>query len=142
MPWREVSTMSLKSEFVRLASVTGANMTQLCQRFGITPKTGYKYLNRFREEGLAGLEERSRRPLHSPNQTPEAVVETILRLRDAHPCWGGRKLKKRLEVLGHEGVPSASTITTILARHGRLDPEESEKHQAWQRFEHKAPNLL
>ncbi len=142
MPWREVSTMSLRTEFVLLASAPGANISQLCRRFGIAPKTAYKWLHRFKEAGLSGLEDRTRRPHSSPKQTPDAVVERILTLRQAHPAWGGRLLRSRLIKLGVEGVPAASTITEILRKHGLLDPKEAKKHKPWQRFEHKAPNQL
>lgn len=134
--------MSLRTEFVHLASAPGANVSQLCRRFGISPKTAYKWLHRFQEGGLAALEDRSRRPRSSPKQTPDAMVERILKLRQAHPAWGGRLLRHRLIKLGVEGVPSASTITEILRRHGLLDPKESAKHKPWQRFEHEAPNQL
>lgn len=142
MPWQEVSTMSLRIEFVRLATAPDANVSQLCRRFGIAPKTAYKWLHRYHEHGLAGLEDLSRRPHSSPKQTSDALVERILKLRTAHPAWGGRLLRHRLIQLGIEGVPAASTITEILRKHGRLDPKESERRQAWQRFEHEAPNRL
>lgn len=66
----------------------------------------------------------------------------VLSLRDAHPAWGGRKLRRRLQDLGHEALPSASTLTGILRRNGRLDALQSARHTAWRRFEHDAPNLL
>jgi transposase InsO family protein len=66
----------------------------------------------------------------------------ILAARDAHPAWGGRKLKHWLEQRGHLEVPSPSTITAILRRHDRLEPQESAKHTAFQRFERAAPNEL
>jgi transposase-like protein len=66
MPWNPRNTMSLRREFVELALQPGANRRQLCQRFEISPKTGYKWLERFEAHGASGLEDRSRRPLHSP----------------------------------------------------------------------------
>ena len=63
-------------------------------------------------------------------------------MRQKHPAWGGRKLKQRLLDLGQQDLPAASTITSILARHDLLDPQESTKHHAFQRFEHAAPNDL
>jgi transposase InsO family protein len=142
MPWQEVSTMSLRKEFVMLASQDGANISELCRRFGISRKTGYKWLDRFDAAGDKGLQDRSRRPHKSSNRTPECVEQLALSVRDAHPAWGGRKIKGRLIALGHEGLPSVSTMTEILRRNGRLDTEESAKHTAWQRFEHDAPNRL
>jgi transposase InsO family protein len=141
MPWQETSTMSLRREFCALASQPGANMSELCRRYGISRKTGYKWVERYRAEGVAGLVERSRRPRTMPRLTADALTERVLALRDAHPTWGGRKLRRRLEDLG-EPAPAASTITAILRRAGRIDPAEAARHTAWQRFEHAAPNDL
>ena len=66
----------------------------------------------------------------------------VLALRDEHPAWGGRKLRRRLVDLGHAGVPSASTITEILRRHGRLDANQTDARTAWQRFARETPNEL
>lgn len=142
MPWQEVSAMSLRQEFVMLASREGANVRELCRRFHISPQAGYKWLGRFACEGVEGLREHSRRPHHSPARTPAEQEAAVLEVREAHPAWGGRKIHARLRQLGHQGVPSASTITAILHRHGRIDPAEAAKHRAWQRFEHAAPNHL
>lgn len=142
MPWKEVSAVSLRQEFVTLAGAPDANISALCRRFGISRFTGHKWLGRFATEGRAGLAERSRRPQHSPGRTPAPIETVILELRAAHPAWGGRKLRARLLHIGHERVPSPSTITTILRRRGLIDREEASKHRAWQRFEHADPNLL
>lgn len=142
MPWQEVSTMLLRKEFVMLASRKGANRAMLCRRFGISRKTGYKWLERAACADGAGLTDQSRRPQHSPTRTAEAVQQAILNLRDAHPAWGARKLCRRLQDLGWPHLPAPSTVQAILARHGRIDPATSHKHQPWQRFEHEAPNAL
>ncbi len=142
MPWIEVSTMSLRHEFVQLAGQEGANVRALCRRFGISPKTGYKWLQRNAVEGSEGLLDRSRRPETSPGRTPAVMEHAVLTLRDQHPAWGGRKLHTRLLTLGHDGVPSPSTITAILRRHGRLDATQGAQHSAWRRFEHPVPNDL
>ena len=142
MPWEEVSVMSQRKEFVELARVEEINLRELCRRFGISPTTGYKWLERFRVDGEAGLADLPRRPRRSPGRTGPAIEEMVLKARDAHPAWGGRKLRAWLSARGHELLPSPSTITTILRRHDRLDPSESAKHRAWQRFEHQEPNQL
>lgn len=142
MPWQEVSALSLKYEFVTFAQQEGCNISQLCKSYNISRKTGYKLLNRFNELGAEGLLDLSRRPHHSPLKSPETVEAAIVALREKHPAWGGRKLKSRLETLGHEDVPAASTITEILRRKGLLDPEESLKHTAFISFEHPEPNDL
>jgi transposase-like protein len=121
--------VSVRREFVELFHQDGANRRELCRRFGIQPRIGYEWWKRWRAAGVAGLEERSRRPHQSPNQTPAAMEEAVLTVRAEHPAWGSRKIKRRLEDLGHTGVPCPNTITGILHRHGRIDPAESAKHQ-------------
>lgn len=142
MPWQECSVMSMREEFVSLASSEGANVRALCRAFGVSAKTGYKWLRRHRESGAVGLADLSRRPLRSPRETPAAMRALIVALRCAHPAWGGRKLKRRLEDLGHADVPAASTITGILRRAGLLTGPGSNGSQAVRRFEHAAPNDL
>jgi transposase InsO family protein len=138
MPWREVSIMDQRREFVRLAMVEGTNRRELCRRFGIHPDTGYKWLGRWTaEEELA---DRSRRPHSSPTQTDRTTEERILAVRDAHPAWGARKIARCLE---REGVkaPACSTVHEILRRHDRIVPPPGGA-AAQQRFEMPAPNLL
>jgi len=142
MPWKEQTTMSQRQRFVEQASQEGANISQVCRELGISRKTGYKWLKRFHEAGMAGLVEPSRRPHHSPTQTRPEVEALILRARAKHPAWGARKLKAWLEQRGFTDLPAASTITAILQRHGRLDPLEALKHRPYQRFERPTPNQL
>lgn len=139
--------MSLRLEFVTLAQQEGANIRQLCQRFGISRKTGYKWLTRFQQAGAAGLRDQSRRPAHSPQRTPPTVEAQVLSERAAHPEWGGRKLRVRVaDALPPDArLPSASTMTAILRRHGQLHPPSAPPHalpHGGQRFEATAPNLL
>lgn len=142
MPWKAVTVMSQRKEFVSLASAEHANISELCRRFDISRRTGYKWIERFRAEGDSGMADRSRRPKSIPVITPEEMEQAIVRLRKRHSSWGGRKIHTRLKDLGWQGVPAPSTITDILRRKGLLDPRESSKHQAWQRFEAEAPNDL
>jgi transposase InsO family protein len=142
MPWKEESIMSLRREFVELASQSRINMSQLCRRFQISREVGYKWLKRYREEGVPGLADRSRRPEHSPGRTEAAVEKRVLSVRDRHRAWGARKIRRRLLDQGASPVPGASTVHAILCRHGRINPAESVKYQPWQRFEHEAPNQL
>ena len=142
MPWKERDIMSLRREFVILANQPDSNIRELCRRFEITPPTGYKWLNRFTDGGLEGLRDDSRRPNRSPSRTPPELEQAVLLMRDRHRAWGGRKIRARLLALGHRRVPAASTITDILRRNGRLDPEECVKHKPWKRFEYDAPNQL
>lgn len=142
MPWKVEDIMSLRREFVMLATQSDANIRELCRRFRISAKTGYKWIRRFTEEGDPGLVDRSRRPEKSPLRTPPEQEAAVVAMRDRHRAWGGRKIRARMINQGHQAVPAASTITGILRRHGRLDEDESVKHKAWMRFEHEAPNDL
>lgn len=142
MPWHAVSTMSLRREFVQLAQHGVVKMRALCRRFGISPKTGYKWVQRFAAAGEAGLQDQSRRPHGSPTRTDATTEAAVLAVRTAHPAWGGRKIRAYLRGRGHGPLPSPSTITAILRRHGRLEAAESSKHRPWCRFEHETPNRL
>lgn len=134
--------MELRKEFVMLASKEGANVRELCRRYKISPTTAYKWLGRIQEGSDTGLDDRSRRPLNSPLRTVKTLEAQILEVRDAHPRWGARKLKRWIEDRGVTGLPSASTVHAILKRHGQISAEESAAHQAWHRFEHAQPNDL
>jgi transposase InsO family protein len=142
MPWKELTTMSLRFEFVKFALADGSNIAQLCRRFDISRKTGYKWINRFLREGYPGLADLSRRPKTSPTRTGDALQNAILQVRQSHHAWGGRKIRKHLQNMGWQQVPAPSTITAILRRNGCIDPSESLKHMAWQRFEADSPNDL
>ena len=140
MPWREVSVMDQRREFVRLALQDGVNRRELCRRFGISADIGYKWLGRF-VAGDAELGDRARRPHHSPDRSAAAVEALVLAVRDAHPAWGARKIVRCLERDGHS-APAASTVHAILARHGRVCAPAGTPGQAYQRFEKAAPNEL
>jgi len=141
MPWGALSAMDLRLEFCELASREGANVRLLCRRYGIAPKTGYKWLARWREAGASGVAERSRRPLTSPWRVAAAVEAAALAVRADHPAWGGRKIAA---VLARDGLaaPAPSTVTQILRRHGCEIGAHGGGAQPWTRFEHDAPNDL
>jgi len=138
MPWREVSILEQRREFVELAKQDGANRRELCRRFGIHPDTGYKWLSRWTAEGE--LADRSRRPHSSPGRTDVAIEARIVALRDEHPAWGARKLARCLERKG-VAVPAISTVHEILRRHDRIIPPAGGA-VALQRFERSIPNEL
>lgn len=158
MSWKEVSVMSQRAELVSLALAEGANVSALCVRFGVSRKTAYKWIGRSRAAAVTSgdatggdaagpigsvFADRSRRPLAPAGRTVAAMEELVLSLRREHPAWGGRKLRRRLSDLGHDGVPAASTITEILRRHGLLDSAAGAGvPRAFQRFEHPQPNDL
>lgn len=142
MPWKERTIMSQRTAFIEQAKAPGANISALCRSYGISRKTAYKWLKREREAGAAGLLDQSRRPDRSPTQTSADMERQVLTLRDDHPAWGGRKIRRVLQNRGETGVPAASTITAILRRNQKIDPEEAAKHKPFQRFEREQPNEL
>jgi transposase InsO family protein len=142
MSWNPRHIMDLRVEFVELALQEGANRRELCRRFGISPKTAYKWLNRHAEQGAIALTDRSRRPARSPARTARELEERVVALREAHPAWGGRKISRRLLDLGCTEVPAPSTVTDILHRRGLISAEASTDATRWQRFEHEQPNNL
>jgi transposase InsO family protein len=123
-----------------LAKQEGANVRELCRRYGISHETAYKWLGRAVEGDADWASDRSRRPHHSPNRTPESLERAVLDWRDAHPAWGARKILRCLE---RDGIdpPAASTVHAILARHGRIVPPPG-GDRATGRFEYPAPNLV
>jgi transposase InsO family protein len=140
MPWREVSAMDQRREFVRLALLEGANRRELCRRFGVHPDTAYKWLGRW-DAGETELGDRSRRPHTSPKRTQASLEAEVLAIRDEHPAWGARKIASCLERDGF-AVPAISTVHAVLRRHGRVVPQSRSPSAANQRFEKEAPNLL
>src|SRR5690348_1277027 len=142
MPFREISILGEREEFCRLASAPGANVSELCRRFGVSRDRGYVWLGRYREAGRAGLGDRSRRPHASPSRSGPETEAKILAVRAQHPCWGGRKIARVLKNAGEAEPPAASTITEILRRHGKLDGPGAGQARALARFEQPAPNEL
>ena len=140
MPWRGVSVMEQRREFVRLAIQEGVNRRELCRRFGISPDVGYKWLARW-AAGDEELADRSRCPHVSPRRSDAAVEALVLGIRDAHAAWGARKIARCLE---RQGVkpPALSTVHEILRRHDRVVRPAGTPGQPYQRFEKEAPNLL
>ncbi len=119
MVWRETGIMDERLRFVVKCLEDEETMTGLCDRFGISRKTGYKWLGRYRELGPEGLCDLPRAPLHHGRATPAEIVERIVAEKEAHPLWGPKKIIARLGRLdGTCRWPSASTAGTILQRHG------------------------
>ena len=142
MPWKENTTMSQRQEFVQEALKENANIRALCREYGITPRTGYKWIKRYQEQGEVGLYDRSRRPKHSPRRSSPMLEEAVRTVRNTHPAWGGRKIQWKLAQEGIHPPPAASTITAILHREAMIPFPESEKHRPLQRFEMEHPNQL
>jgi transposase InsO family protein len=129
MPWSETTKMRERMRFVLDAEEGLFTMTELCERYGISRVTGHKLLRRFRREGLEGLRDRSRAPLHSPHRTSAQVVELLADARRAHPFWGARKLIRWL-ARRHPGLglPAPSTAGEILKTLGLVKPRRPRRH--------------
>jgi len=123
MGWKGVTVMDQRIRFLSDYLEGFYPFSELCLLFGISRKTGYKWVGRYREFGVEGLEERSRRPLTCPHQTDDAVIQSIVRERHRHPTWGPKKL---LHVIGkrqpHWSLPAISTTADILKRKGLIEP--------------------
>lgn len=140
MPWEERKTMSLRIEFVAEAMAGETSFAALCRKYNISRKTGYKWIQRMKEDG--DLSDRSRAPHTVVNRTPAEQEALILDCRAEHPAWGPRKIERYLQNRGCTDIPCKSTIANILLRNECIDPEESEKHTPWIRFEKSFPNDL
>jgi len=138
MPWKDQSLVTIRREFVTRASQEGVNMTALCRQYGISRKTGYKWVGRPDDD----VADRSRTPHHQPRRSAPEVEAAVVAMRERHPCWGGRKLEVKLRESGLADVPRPRTITAILQRHGVLAPRQARPPAATQRFEHAAPHDL
>lgn len=142
MTWNIKTVKTQRLEFVQLAQQKGVSFKELCRRHRISPKTGYKWLKRYAAGGEAALADRSRRPKRSPQQCPDKAAQAVIELRQEHPAWGGRKLRRRLQELQHTAVPAASTCTQILRRAELISAEASAARGPFQRFERAQPNEL
>lgn len=133
--------MSSRLEFILLIERPGANIAALCRAFGVSRKTAYKWLERYRVEGKSGLQDQSRRPHTSPANASAALEAEVLSLNEQYPCWGARKLRALLPSMLER--PHHSTVGAILRRHERaVLGAPSKSGGAPLRFEHPAPNLL
>ena len=120
MPWKESVAMDERLPFVRDALRDRFTMSELCARYGVSRRIGYKWLARYDAEGRRGLADRSRAPQHCPHKLNDAMTELLVAAREAHPFWGARKL---LTVLAakHPRIgswPAPSTVADLLARRG------------------------
>ena len=119
MPWRESSRMQQRLEFIRACLDRGQRIVDICDRFGISEKTGHKILRRFREEGPGGLADRSHAPHQIPHRMAAAVADRLIALRKKYPKYGPEKLRDWL--VHHEPDtrwPAVSSIGSLLKREG------------------------
>ena len=118
MPWQECSKVDERLRFVARL-LAGEKMAELCREFDISRKTGYKIFNRYKDCGLEGLTDRSRRPYRQANRLPFQIETLIVQLRREHPSWGAPKIREKLrrrcsDIL----LPAISTVHAVLDRHG------------------------
>jgi transposase InsO family protein len=119
MPWKESGVMEERLRFIQEWNSESWSMAELCRDFGVTRKTGYKWLERYEAGGMEGLQDESRAPHTHPNAVAEETEERLMAIRERHPFWGARKIRRILEQEeGAQGVPAVSTIGSILKSHG------------------------
>ncbi len=119
MPWKDRMVMDERIRFVARL-LEGESMALLCREFHISRKTGYKIFDRYKECGLEGISDRTRRPHRYGNQLPVQVETAILTLKQDKPHWGARKIREKLlrRFASEVKVPAQSTIHAVLDRHG------------------------
>ncbi|MCA9565256.1 MAG: transposase [Myxococcales bacterium] len=123
--WREDSVVDQRAHFVLRVRQEGAEVAATCREFGISRKTGHKWLKRYDEDGLSALEDESRAPRSQPHKTPEELVQPIVATRRRYPTWGPKKIRAML-IRQHPDVawPAASTVGEILNREGLVTPRK------------------
>ena len=118
MPWKECHVIEERLRFVARL-LDGEKMARVCAEFGISRKTGYKVFDRYKDCGLRGLTDRSRRPYRHANRLPIAVEQWIVRLKQEYPAWGAPKIRERLRRrCPEQQCPAISTVHAVLDRHG------------------------
>ena len=131
MAWKMVLPMEQRFKFVLAVEQREHCIAELCRRFGISRKTGYKWIARYRSDGLEGLRERSRRPLSCPHKTEQKWVDRVIQHKLKYPRWGPKKIRIILQEKGWPGpVPAASTIGNILDRAGLVKPRKRRRRKA------------
>ena len=131
MPWKKTSAFNERSHFIFDYNQQIYSISELCRMYGITRRTGYKWLGRYQSYGPDGLRDRSRAPKHHPNATNENICRMILDVREEFPTWGPKKIHAILSSR-HPGLslPSKSTIGDILQRHGLTSPRKKRSRAA------------
>ena len=130
MPWKECKPMDERLKFVARL-LDGERMSALCREFGISRPTGYKIYNRYKDQGLIGLEDRTRRPYRHANKLPFQVEKTILQIKREHPSWGAPKIREKLvREFPIISPPAKSTIHAVLDRHGLVKRRKRRRYRA------------
>ncbi len=129
MPWKEVSMLEERYKFVIAYKSGDWSMTELCNEFGISRTTGYKFLKRYDQFGLDGLRDLSHAVHYQPQKTSEQTTQLIIEMREKYPTWGPKKLRKRLQgrYPDKNDWPAVSTIGEILKREGMIKPRKKRR---------------
>ena len=129
MSWSQTSPMDQRTQFIADYLREVLSVTELCDLYGISRKTAYKWIERYLRQGPAGLEERSRRPQSSPYRTSDEVTQALLEARRRHPSWGGKKLLTLVQKHHPKwDLPHRSTVCDILKRHGMVPKQRNRRH--------------
>ena len=129
MAWKECSIMDERLKFVARL-LEGEKMSALCRAFGITRRTGYKIYDRYKEQGLAGLNDRSRRPYRHANQLPYQVERAILGIKKEYPSWGAPKIREKLSrMFADIQTPATSTVHAVLDRHNLVKRRKHRRYK-------------
>jgi transposase InsO family protein len=112
-----------------LRLLEGEDMSSVCREFGISRKTGYKIFERYKDDGLESLSDRSRRPVRYANQLPEQIETAIVQFKKEKPHWGARKIREMLvrRIPNDVRIPAVSTIHAVLDRHGLVNPMKARR---------------
>jgi putative transposase len=130
MPWQECCKMDERLKFVARL-LDGEKMAVLCREFDISRKTGYKIFHRYRDVGIEGLTDRSRRPYRQANRLPFQIETLIVALKREHPSWGAPKIREKLR-RRYDGIslPAISTVHAVLDRHGLVSKARQRRYRA------------
>ena len=138
MPWKEICTVELREKLVSAILARDASVAEMCRSYGVSRKTAYKWIERYKACGRAGLCDQPRVPQHQPGRVSDSVVDEVLAARHAHPTWGARKLQPLLaRTLKASQVPAVSTIGRILAAaeltnpSGKPRPAPRQRENRW-----------
>jgi putative transposase len=130
MPWKECHVVDERLRFIARL-LDGESMTTLCAEFGISRKTGYKIHDRYKDYGVHGLTDRSRRPYRHANQLPLVLEKQIVRLKREYRDWGAPKIREKLRGrCGPLRCPAISTIHAVLDRHGLVQRRRRRRYRA------------
>lgn len=139
MPWEDKTVEKLRKEFTEAAK-TSKNFSSLCREFGISRRTGYKWVER--NEQACSMSDRSHAPHHVPGRTSADIEQAILSVRAINPEWGAKTILKVLENNGDTNLPCIRTANNILQRNGCISETESQKRKEFLRFQKEHCNEL